>query len=127
MSADELLCIADYTSLRHLVGPNIIDSHGASSAQNLFIFAQKLFRLKIAHARERYEGPFNVFHNNSYRYDRMKSFRVHVGDLSNHDHTHVFNDLMQAVLDLFQVDLQSYYQDPFDNECKSYRYLVNRY
>ena len=58
MSVNEMLCLSDFTALKHLRGPAIIDCHGASAAQNLVILAHKMFRQKVALFRGEYNGPF---------------------------------------------------------------------
>ena len=119
MSVDEFLCMTDLIALPHLKGPGIVDSHGLSSAQNFVQFTQKMYRLKLAIFRETYDGPFGQFTNNSTRFQRKTSFRVNVGDITNPQHSHVFNDLLHSVFSVLGLNGQNiFYQDVFDSESE---------
>ena len=79
-----------------------------------------MYRLKVAHLCGQYKNPFGFFQNNSNRYSQITSFRVHVGDLSNREHTHHFNDLFRSVFTVMQINSDAFYQDEMDFECEYY-------
>ena len=119
MSTNEFLSMSDYLAMRHLRGPVIIDCHGGSAAQNLAIFALKIFRQKVALNRGEYNGPFGSYENVANRFRQFQSVRVNVGDLTNVSHSHASNDLLVSALTLFGFqEGEHYYRDVFDSESK---------